>query len=226
LSGDSRRDLLLPTLGEKKANVKPFAPSGSGSVSDYPTNRELIKSCDKTPSMANLLKVQNAAKLTATFRILFFLAVVAGTGCTTLNVRSNFVPLPDTLTLRTLQVFASSSIGGRPMDDDPSLRNRLAEAFQKQFPGARIVESQPDMVVFLTIVDYVPGCLPDCKKFRTYRSWSCEVMSYARESTPEARTMVFNVEGASYNPFYNQASDCASQLSKMSGSSKRVQTPD
>ncbi len=176
--------------------------------------------------MASLLKQQNATTRTTTFRILFFLAVVGATGCTTLNVRTNSVPPPDAITPRTLQVFASSSIGGRPMGDDPSLRNRLAEAFQKQFPGARIVESKPDMVVFLTIVDYVPGCSPDCKKFRTYRNWSCEVMSYARESNPETSTMVFNIEGSSYNPFYNQASDCASRLSKASGSSKRVQTPD
>jgi len=112
------------------------------------------------------------------------------------------------------------------MGDDPSLRNRLAEAFQKQFPGARIVESQPDMVMILTIVDYVPGCLPDCKKFKTYRNWSCEVMGYARESNPEARTMVFNIEGSSYNPFYDPASDCALQLPKMGGSSKPVQRPD
>ena len=106
------------------------------------------------------------------------------------------------------------------MGEDPTLRNKLAEAFQKQFPGARIVESQSDMFVILTMVDYVPGCLPNCKKFRTYRNWSCEVMSYARESSPDARTMVFNVNGASYNPFYNQASDCASQLSKMAKNSK------
>ena len=61
------------------------------------------------------------------------------------------------------------------MGDDSSLHNRVADASRKQFPGVRIVESQPDMVVFFTIVDYVPGCLPNCKKFRTYRNWSCEV---------------------------------------------------
>lgn len=175
--------------------------------------------------MTNLVKEQNATKLAATFRILFFLVAVGGTGCTTLNVRSDFVPPPDALMPRTLTVSASSSIGGRPMGDDPSLRNKLVEAFQKQFPGARIVDSRPDMYVILTVVDYVPGCLPDCKKFRTYRNWSCEVMTYATESNPEARTMVFNIEGSSYNPFYNQASNCASQLSKMSRSSKRVQAP-
>src|SRR4029077_14331364 len=100
--------------------------------------------------MANLLE-RNATKRTTAFRILFFLADVGGTGCTTLNVRSSFVPTPDTLTPRTIQVFASSSIGGRPMGDDPSVRNQRAEAFLKQFQGTRIVESQPDMVLIFTI---------------------------------------------------------------------------
>ena len=111
------------------------------------------------------------------------------------------------------------------MGDDPALRNRLADAFQKQFPGVRIVDSQPDMVVFFTIVDYVPGCLPDCKKFRTYRNWSCEVERFPRESNSEERTLLFNIDGSSYNPFFNQASDCASGLSKLSRSSKRSQSP-
>jgi|SRR5579862_7566092 len=97
--------------------------------------------------MANLVKEQNATKLTATSKILFFLAAVCGTGCTSLSVRSDSVPPLDALTPRTLQVSASSSIGGRPMGDDPILRNKLAEAFQKQFPGVRIVESQSDMFV-------------------------------------------------------------------------------
>jgi hypothetical protein len=201
-------------------------PAGESVLNLLSQDQGLVKSCDKTSSMTNILKERTATKLTAAFKILFFLVVVGGTGCTTLSMRSNFVPPQDALTPRTLHVFASSSIGGRPMSDDPSLRNRLADAFQKQFPGARIVESEPDMVVFLTISDYVPGCLPDCKKFRTYRNWSCEVMSYARESNQEAKTLVFNIEGSSYNPFFNQASDCASQLSKLSGSSKRTQMPD
>jgi hypothetical protein len=106
------------------------------------------------------------------------------------------------------------------MGDDPSLRDRVATAFQKQFPGARLVEFQPDMVVFFTLVDYVPGCLPDCKKFKTYRNWSCEVVNYARDSHPETDTMVFNLEGSTYNPFYDLASNCASELSKVSGRSK------
>lgn len=193
--------------------------------SSLPAYQQSMKSCDRTSPMPTMPKKQLASKLTATSRILLLLVVVGGTGCTTLNVRSNFVPSPDALTPRTLQVIANSSIGGRLMGDDPSLRNRVADAFQKQFPGVRMDDSQPDMVVFFTIVDYVPGCSPNCKKFRTYRNWSCEVERFPRESDSEARTLVFNIDGASYNPFFNQASDCASQLSKLSRSSKRTQSP-
>jgi hypothetical protein len=171
-------------------------------------------------------KARNVSKLAAPFKVVLFLVTVGGAGCTTLNVRSNFVPSPDALTPRTLQVFASSSIGGRPMGDDPSLRNRVAEAFQEQFPGVRITDSQPDMVVYFTIVDYVPGCLPDCKKFRTYRNWNCEVERFPKESNSEAKTLVFNRGGSSYNPFFNQASDCATQLSKLGRSSKGTRSPD
>jgi hypothetical protein len=168
-------------------------------LSGLATNRDLAKNCDKTRSMANALKAQNATRLSAIFRILFFLAVAGGAGCTTLCVRSNFVPSPNNVAPRTVQVSASSSIEGRPMGEDSTLREKLAKAFQKQFPTARMVESGSDMFVILTIVDYVPGCSPDCKKFRPYRNWTCEVISYPRESSPEAKTMVINIDGSSYN---------------------------
>ena len=71
--------------------------------------------------------------------------------------------------------------------------------------------------MIFTMVDYVPGCSPNRGKFRTYRNWSCEVMAYPRESNSEVGTIVFNLEGYTYNPFYDQASNCASQLSKVSG---------
>jgi hypothetical protein len=186
-------------------------------MSGYPTNQDLVESSDKTPSMWAALKEQKATRLTAILRILPFLAVIGATGCTTLNSSINFVPPPGTPTPGTIQVLASSSIAGHPMSDDPSLRDRVAAAFQEQFPGSRLVESQPDMVVIFTIVDYVLGCLPNCGKFRTYRNWSCEVMAYATASNPEVDTIVFNLDGSTYNPFYDQASNCASQLSKVSG---------
>jgi hypothetical protein len=120
------------------------------------------------------LNVQNESHQTM-MKILSLLLVVSAAGCTKEQVRMNLVPQREAIAPRTIQIEASSSINGRPMADDPSLRSRVASAFQKQFPGAQVVQSDPDMVVFFTIVDYVPGCSPDCKKFKTYRNWTCEV---------------------------------------------------
>jgi hypothetical protein len=100
------------------------------------------------------------------------------------------------------------------MGDDPIFRGRVTEAFQKQFPGIRPHESNPDMVVFFTIVDYVPGCLPNCKKFKTYWNWSCEVEIFAVQSDSKTDSLVFNLDGSTYDPFYNPAANCASQLTK------------
>jgi hypothetical protein len=170
--------------------------------------------------MMRPFKIQNAIQ--RTIRSIWSLVLVAGAaaGCTTEKVRMNVVSQQETLAPRTIQIEASSSIDGRSMGDDLSLRERVATAFQKQFPDVRLVQSQPDMVVFFTIVDYAPGCSPNCKKFKTYRNWSCEVMIYPTDSHPEAHTIVFNLEGSTYNPFYNPASNCASQLSKVSRGGK------
>jgi hypothetical protein len=111
-------------------------------------------------------------------------------------------------------MFARSSIGGRPMGEDPTLRDRVAKALQRKFPRTRLVESQPDMVVFFAIVDYVPDCLPNCKKFKTYRNWSCEVEIFSAESESKTDTLVFNLDGSTYNSFHNPGANCASQLTK------------
>lgn len=169
--------------------------------------------------------VQNACQQRV-MKILFLLVTLSVAGCTKEQVRISAIPQPGAIAPRTIQIEASSSISGRPMGDDPSLRSRVAVAFQKQFPGAQVVQSSSDMVVFFTIVDYVPGCSPNCKKFKTYRNWSCEVMTYPADSRPEAQTIVFNLDGSTYNPFYNPASNCASQLLKASRSGKQTPTPD
>jgi hypothetical protein len=100
------------------------------------------------------------------------------------------------------------------MGDDSTIRNRVAEAFQHQFPGIRSDESKPDMVVFFTIVDYVPGCSPNCKKFTTYRNWTCEVEIFSVDSASGTSTLVFNLDGTTYNPFHNPAANCSEQLTK------------
>jgi hypothetical protein len=93
------------------------------------------------------------------------------------------------------------------MGDDSTLRDRVAKAFLQQFPGIQSDKTHPDMVVFFTIVDYVPGCLPNCKKFRTYRNWSCEVEIFPVD-------LVFNLDGATYNPFHDPVANCAAQLTR------------
>jgi hypothetical protein len=153
------------------------------------------------------------------------LVVIIAVGCSSQQVRTNLNRLRGTPRPQTIQVFASSSIDGRPMGEDSTLRDRVTKAFQKQFPGTRSVESQPDMVVFFTTVDYVPGCLPNCKKFKTYRNWSCEVEIFAVESESKNDTLVFNLDGSTYNPFQNQAANCASELTK-TFRSLRFPTPD
>ena len=148
-------------------------------------------------------------------------AVIGLAGCTKQKVRTNPVPLRATPEPRTIQVMASSSLGGRPMGDDPSLYDQVAKAFHKQFRSAQLVQSESEMLVIFTMVDYVPGCSPNCKKFKTYRNWSCEVILYPRDPQPATETMVFNLDGASYNPFYNQGSHCAQQLARALRGSKR-----
>ena len=161
-------------------------------------------------SQRRILSAARRCPMTA----LYFLMAVGATGCSSQEIRTNLARLRGTPAPKTIQIFASSSLGGRPMGEDSSLHDGVATAFQKKFPSARLVETKPDMVVFFTIVDYVPGCLPNCTKFKTYRNWSCEVEIYAVESESKTDTLVFNLNGSTYNPFYYPASNCASQLTK------------
>lgn len=101
---------------------------------------------------------------------LSLLLIICATGCSSKHVRTNLARLRETPPPRPIQIFANSSISGRPMREDAPLRDQVTKAFQKQFPGAELDESRPGMVVFFTMVDYVPGCSPKCKKFKTYRN--------------------------------------------------------
>lgn len=148
----------------------------------------------------------------------FLLGIVLATntaGCATIHVRTNYAPPTGAPAPRTMEVFASSSIKGRPMARSDSLRERVALAFRNRFPNLRLVESNGDISVFFTIVDYVPGCLPNCKKFKTYRNWSCEVEEYPKE--PGRNTLVFNLDGSTYDPFYDPVTGCSSQFAKVTG---------
>jgi hypothetical protein len=156
-----------------------------------------------------------ASPKTAGLTLLWILVTVGAAGCATTNERINFTPPPGRPEPRTVQIFASSSIKHRPVKESPSLRDHIAVAFQHRFPNIELEESKPDMVVFFTIVDYVPGCSPNCGKFRTYRNWSCEVELFPRESGPQTDTLVFNFEGSTFNPFYDSAANCAARFAKI-----------
>jgi|SRR5579859_2942868 len=152
---------------------------------------------------------------TMALELLCILVAIGAAGCATTDERTNFAPPRGGPEPRTVQVFASSSIKHRPMKESPSLRDQVAVAFRQRFPNIELVESKPDMVVFFTIVDYGPGCSPNCGKFRTYRNWSCEVEMFPRESEPQTGTLVFNLEGSTYNPFYDAPANCAARFAKV-----------
>jgi hypothetical protein len=151
---------------------------------------------------------------TTVLGLLCISVVVEAGGCATIEVRTNYTPPHGKAEPRTFEVRASSSIKHSPMKENSSLRDQVASAFRQRFPNAELVESKPDMVVFFTIVDYVPGCLPNCKKFQTYRNWTCEVELFPHESEPEASTLVFNLDGSTYNPVYDPAANCAARFAK------------
>lgn len=155
---------------------------------------------------------QNMAQRRVISALSLLTLLISAVGCSSHHVRTNLSKLGGTPAPQTIQIFASSSIGGRPMGDDSAFNDRVTKAFRQQFPGIRSDESQPDMVVFFTIVDYVPGCLPNCKKFKTYRNWTCEVEIFAVKSESKTDTFVFNLDGSTYNPFHDPAANCASQL--------------
>jgi hypothetical protein len=152
---------------------------------------------------------------TTVLRLLCISVAIGAAGCATTEVRTNYTPPHHKPEPRTVQILASSSIKHSPMKENSSLRDQVAAAFRQRFPNAELVESKPDMVVFFTMVDYVPGCKPNCKKFQTYRNWNCEVEMFPRESEPEAGTLVFNLEGSTYNPLYDPAVNCAAQFAKV-----------
>jgi len=143
--------------------------------------------------------------------------MIGTAGCTTTEERTNYTPPHGKSEPRTVQIFAGSSLKRKPtagpLDDNPYLRDDLAAAFRHRFPNLQVVESRPDMVVYFNIVDYVPGCAPNCQKFRTYRNWNCEVEVFWR-SEPTTQTLVFNWGGSTYNPLYDPTANCAARFAK------------
>ena len=162
----------------------------------------------------DLIARMMALPKTTVLGLLCISVAVWAAGCATTNERTNYTPPHGKAEPRTIQVLASSSIKHSPMKENSSLRDQVAAAFRQRFPNAELVESKPDMVIFFTIVDYVPGCLPNCKKFRTYRNWNCEVEVFW-ESESKIPPLLFNLDGSTYNPFYNPAANCAARFAKV-----------
>jgi len=136
------------------------------------------------------------------------LTVAAG-GCTSVTPGVRTVGLQDLPKPLTLSVTASSSIRGRqhPPQDDRSLQRKMEAEIRKRLAGARLVrfaEDEDDYSIIFVMVDYVPGCSPNCAKFPTYRNWSCSVLS--------GQGQAFELDGSTYNPFFSPTSDCVSRF--------------
>ena len=134
---------------------------------------------------------------------------VATGGCTSVMPGVRTVGLQDLPKPLALSVTASSSIRERQHwpQDDLGLQRKLETEIRKSLAGARLVrfaEDEDDYSIIFVMVDYVPGCDPNCAKFFTYRNWSCSVLA--------RRGQAFEVEGSTYNPFFSPTSDCVSRF--------------
>jgi hypothetical protein len=143
------------------------------------------------------------------------LALLASS-CTKIRTRPGFASSDAVASIRKAEISASSSIGGRPMAESAEFRMRLASALKTEFPSAELVESRGDIFIIFTIVDYVPGCLPNCDAPRTYRNWSCEIMSFmpSKQSSLVPSGVPFNVDGSTYNPWFDPAENCIREFAK------------
>ena len=126
--------------------------------------------------------------------------------CSSLRTNTCCIAANSLPEFRTAEIVgASSSLHGRPIEDSRILRDRLRRAFQSAFPNVRFVEAGGDIQLIFVLVDYVPGCLPNCGRFPTYRHWSGEVMTWVPKQGTNlvSGTQVLAVEGSSCNPFHD-----------------------
>jgi hypothetical protein len=136
--------------------------------------------------------------------------------CTETNTRAGFASHAAQGAIRTAEITANSSIGGQPMAENQEFRTRLAAAFKKEFTSAEVVDLRGDIYIIFTIVDYVPGCLPNCDKVRVYRNWSCEIMGFISSSDSDVvdSGLPFNLNGTTYNPWFDPAANCIQEFAK------------
>jgi hypothetical protein len=92
------------------------------------------------------------------------------------------------------------------MDDDPHLVQELASAVRRYFPQVALVEGLADLHIIFVLVDYEPGCAPNCDRFRTYRNWSCTAITRSAQA--------FGLNGSTYNPLVSPTDDCMKRLAR------------
>ena len=123
--------------------------------------------------------------------------------CSHVQLNTCCVPLESVPQFRTIEIIGvSSALHGNPMKDDPVLLTDLRRELRRQFPSARLVDSGGDIQIIFILVDYEPGCLPNCGRFPTYRNWSGEVLTWMPRSGTNERsgTQVVGIDGWTYNP--------------------------
>jgi|SRR2546422_3973279 len=143
--------------------------------------------------------------------------VLVASSCTNVHTSPGVASSDAVVLIRKVEISASSSIGGKPMADSLEFHKRLASALKKELPSTEVVESGGDIFIIFIIVDYVPGCLPNCDKPRTYRNWRCEIMNFMplRQSGRDASGAPFNVGGSSYNPWFDPAENCIHEFANL-----------
>lgn len=118
---------------------------------------------------------------------------------------------------RTIEIVGvASSLHGRPVSHDPGLLAQLKRTLEQQFPNIPIVKSGGDLQIIFVMVDYVPGCLPHCRKFPTYRNWTGEVMTWIPKpgTNMVSGTQIVAFTGSSYSPFTNHVTTFVSRFKR------------
>jgi hypothetical protein len=136
-------------------------------------------------------------------------------GCSSAVINTCCIPECHLPSFKTVQIVgASSALRGRPMGDDLALKQHLASEITRAFPGVKITEGDADIQLILVVVDYVPGCLPNCRKFPTYLNWSAEVMTWHLSCRGAQGTQVVAFEGQTWNPAFDPAAEFAIRIKK------------
>jgi hypothetical protein len=144
-------------------------------------------------------------------------AVLCVVGCSSLTLDTCCVPASSLPPFRTIEIVgAGSSLHGRPIEDNKALVAELRRELKQEFPAASIVDSDADIQIMFVMVDYVPGCRPDCRRFSTYRNWTGEVMTWipGPESNTVSGSQVVAISGTTYNPLHRPVREFVRQFKR------------